>query len=279
MGGFAGWNLLGSASTILNNQGVNVIINLFFGVTVNAARGVANQVEGIVKQFITNFTTAINPQIMKSYASKDYSYMNTLVRSGGKYSVCLMLLFIVPFLFETEDILHLWLGKYPDYAPIFLRLTLIGSLIDLSGNSLAIAVWASGRIKKYYMIIGPLGLITIPLTYFLFKIGLPPYYSYIAYIITYSLIQIVRLFIAKSEIPFEIMPYVKEVFLRTALIAVFPICITYIPFILMKDGILKTIFVVCISVILCMISIYFIGLGKKEKQFVLDKVRKVIAKF
>ena len=183
MMGFAGWNLLGTASTVLNNQGVNIIINLFFGVTVNAARGITNQVEGIIKQFVTNFTTAINPQIVKSYAAGDYFYMNSLIRNGGKYSVCLMMLFTIPFLFETENILKIWLGTYPSYAPIFLRLALIGSVIDMSGNSLANAVWASGKIKTYYIYIGTLGLFAIPITYGLFKLGLPPYYSYISYIL------------------------------------------------------------------------------------------------
>lgn len=276
MMGFAGWNLLGSASTVLNNQGVNVIINIFFGVTVNAARGITNQVEGIIKQFVTNFTTAINPQIVKSYAAGNYSYMNILVRNGGKYSVCLMLIFTIPFLFETENILKLWLGKYPDYAPIFLRLALIGSIIDMSGNSLANAVWASGRIKTYYMYIGTLGLFAIPLTFFLFKIGLSPYYSYISYIIVYALIQVLRLFIAKKEIPFEIIPYVKEVFIRPLVVACLPIFATWIPYYILEDCFIKTVIITLFSVILCLISIYVFALGHDEREFVIGKVKKIL---
>ena len=274
MMGFAGWNLLGTASTVLNNQGVNIIINLFFGVTVNAARGITNQVEGIIKQFVTNFTTAINPQIVKSYAAGDYSYMNSLIRNGGKYSVCLMMLFTIPFLFETENILKIWLGTYPSYAPIFLRLALIGSVIDMSGNSLANAVWASGKIKTYYIYIGTLGLFAIPITYGLFKLGLPPYYSYISYILVYGLIQIIRLFIAKNEIPFEIRPYVKEVYLRPLIVASLPLLLTYVPYQLLKDGFGKTVLITLSSLIFCLVSIYIFGLGHSEKAFIIEKIKK-----
>lgn len=276
MTGFAGWNFLGSAATILNNQGINIIINIFFGVAVNAARGVTNQIEGIVKQFVSNFTTAINPQITKSYASGDYEYMNKLVINGAKYSIYLMLIFIVPLLFEIETILSLWLGQYPDYTPIFLRLSLIGSLIDLSGNSLAIAVWASGRIKKYYIIIGPMGLMSIPISYFLFKMGLPAYFSYLAYIVTYSCIQIVRLFVAKSEIPFQIKPYIKSVYIRPFLVAAVSISVTCIPYYFFEDGLLKDISIVFLSIIFCLISVYIIGLTKNERLFVNSKIRQLL---
>lgn len=244
---------------------------------VNAARGVTNQVEGIVKQFVSNFTTAINPQITKSYASGDYEYMNKLVINGAKYSIYLMLIFIVPLLFEIETILSLWLGQYPDYTPIFLRLSLIGSLIDLSGNSLAIAVWASGRIKKYYIIIGPMGLMSIPISYFLlFKMGLPAYFSYLAYIVTYSCIQIVRLFVAKSEIPFQIKPYIKSVYIRPFLVAAVSISVTCIPYYFFEDGLLKDISIVFLSIIFCLISVYIIGLTKNERLFVNSKIRQLL---
>lgn len=278
MTGFAGWNLLGSASTILNSQGINIIINLFFGVAVNAARGVANQVEGIVKQFVSNFTMAINPQITKSYAAGDYDYMNKLIISGAKYSIYLMLLFTIPFLFEIEAVLDLWLGIYPEDAPMFLRLTLIGSIIDMSGNSLAIAVWASGRIKRYYILIGPIGLVTIPITYALYAMGFPAYCSYLAYIFTYACIQIIRMFVAKAEIPFKIAPYVKEVFVRPLIVAIVSVAIIYLPYHFMTDGMLKSLCIIAISVIITIAVVYAFGLGKTEREFITSKVRKFVKK-
>ena len=208
MFGFAGWNFFGNATNILGNQGVNVVSNIFWGVTVNAARGISTQVEGVVKQFVTNITTAINPQITKSYAEGNFSYMNILVRKSAKYTICIILLFAVPFWYEAENILKLWLVNIPEYAPVFLKLALLGILIDMSGHSLAIAIWASGNVKKYFISIGSVGLLILPITYGLFYLNFPPFFSYVSYIGAYILIQIIRLFLAKSLIPFDILPYV-----------------------------------------------------------------------
>ena len=128
MSSFAGWNLLGSGAYLFNTQGVNIVTNLYFGVAINAARGVAGQAEGIIRQFVTNFTTAINPQITKSYAAGDMHYMYSLVCRGAKFSYFLMFFFAVPFMFETETIMRLWLKNYPPEAPLFLRLWSTSSL-------------------------------------------------------------------------------------------------------------------------------------------------------
>ena len=139
---------------MFNTQGVNIITNIFFGVTVNAARGIATQVEGVVKQFVNSFTTALNPQITKSYAAGNKDYMFKLVCRGAKYSYFLMLFFVIPFMFEAETILKLWLKEVPLYTSLFLRLTLIGTMFDLLGNSTANACWATGQVKRYYLWVG-----------------------------------------------------------------------------------------------------------------------------
>ena len=154
---FAGWNLIGSGAYLFNTQGVNMAMNIFFGVTVNAARGIATQVESVVRQFVTNFTTALNPQITKSYAAGNMEYMYTLVCRGAKYSYFLMLVFAVPFMFETDIILKLWLDNVPQHTATFLRLAMIGTLCDILGNSTANACWATGNIKKYYLWVGTIG--------------------------------------------------------------------------------------------------------------------------
>lgn len=265
---FAGWSFLGSSSSVLNNYGVNVIINVFFGVTVNAARGVANQVDGILRQFVTSFTTAINPQIMKSYASGDFVYMNKLIRSGAKYSIYLLLLFAIPFWFETETILHIWLGSFPSYAPIFIRLTLLGILIDMSGNSLANAVWATGDVKKYYLIIGPLGLLAIPLSYCLFKLGYSPSAAYVSYIISYGIIQVVRLYIAKDCIVFNPKTYVKEVYLNTLMVSILPLLCTEMVHLYIPREYMRLLVVLVVSIVTLLLSIWLIGLSPQEKVMV-----------
>lgn len=132
MTGFAGWSLLGNGATLLNTQGVNIVSNIFFGVVINAAKGIADQISAITMQFVNNFTTAINPQITKSYAIGNYPYLFNLIFKGSKISFFLMLLFTVPLVVEAEFVLSLWLGYYPPKAPLFVRLVLISRVSSLS---------------------------------------------------------------------------------------------------------------------------------------------------
>ena len=198
--GFAGWNFFGSGAYLFNTQGVNIVTNLFFGVAANAARGVATQAEGIVKTFVTNFTTAINPQIMKSYAEGNLHYTFSLVCRGAKFSYCLMLIFAVPFMFETETIMTLWLKTYPPEAPLFLRLSMIGTMFDLLGNSTANAAWATGKIKRYYLYVATIGCLVFPISWICFEIGCPAYTSYIVFAVIYLLLVFVKLWILNGLI-------------------------------------------------------------------------------
>lgn len=278
MGSFAGWNLFGSGSYLFNTQGVNIITNIFFGVTANAARGVANQVEGIVKQFVTNFTTAINPQIMKSYAKGDMDYLYSLVCRGAKFSYLLMLLFVVPFMFETEVLMQLWLKNYPPEAPMFLRLSLIGTMFDMLGNSTANAAWATGHIKKYYMYVATIGCLVFPISWVLFALGCPAYMSYVVFIVVYFILMFLKVNIIKGLISFNPMMFYKEVLGR-----IFPA--TIVSFILpaffyfnMDSSLVRTFIVIVASGLSTVASIYYIGMTKHERERVfhmmVSKIRK-----
>lgn len=124
-----------------------MLINLYFGVALNAARGIAVQVDGAVMSFVNNFTVALNPQITKSYASGDYQYMYKLINQGTKFSFFIMYFFIVPFVLETETILIIWLKEVPEQSAIFLRLVLFASLVSVSGNELYYGIISTGKIK------------------------------------------------------------------------------------------------------------------------------------
>lgn len=276
MGGYAGWNFFGSASFLFYTQGVNIATNLFFDVTVNAARGIANQVEGIVKNFVTNFTTALNPQITKSYAIGDYSYTFKLVCKGAKYSSFLMLLLCLPFWFEAEQIMFIWLKNYPDYAPLFLRLTLIVTFIDLMGNSLANAIWATGKVKRYYAIISPVSLMVLPVSCILFWAGLPAYISYVVTIVIYFAIQFIRLKIAKDILNFPVNDYIREVFLRVGLVTLISFIIPSIFYLLMPKTYVRTIVVVLMSLVSVLICVYTVGLEQSEKKTVVVALLKRI---
>jgi O-antigen/teichoic acid export membrane protein len=266
MGEFAVWNLFGSGAYLFNTQGVNIVTNIFFGVTANAARGVANQVEGIVKQFVTNFTTAINPQIMKSYAKGDMDYLYSLVCRGAKFSYLLMLLFVVPFMFETETIMRLWLKNYPPEAPIFLRLSMIGTLFDMLGNSTANAAWATGRIKKYYMYVATIGCLVFPLSWALFALGCPAYTSYIVLMVIYFILIFIKVNIIRGLINFNPMMFYKDVLGRVLPTTITSFIIPGIIYFSMQPSLLRTGVVILVSGISTVICILYIGMTKHERE-------------
>ena len=195
MTGFAGWTFFGNGAYMLNVQGVDMLINVFFGVTLNAARGVATQVQNAVMQFVNSFTVAMNPQITKSYAAGEMDYMYRLVCRGARFSFFLLFIFTVPIVCEADYILRLWLKIVPEHAPVFLRLTLFGALMTLLGNSMLTAVSATGKIRRYQLWVTIVGCWVFPLTWVAFLVGFPASATYVIYIIIYFLLVFVRLYI------------------------------------------------------------------------------------
>lgn len=272
MSGFAGWNFFGTGAYLFNTQGVNIISNIFFGVTTNAARGVATQVEGIIKQFVTNFTTAINPQIMKSYADGRLNYTYSLVCRGAKFSYCLMLIFAVPFMFETETIMQLWLKNYPPEAPLFLRLSMVGTMFDMLGNSTANAAWATGNIKRYYLYVASIGCLVFPFSWIAFALSCPAYTSYIIFAIIYIIVVFVKLWILKGLMNFPQMMFIKEVIGKVILVSAASFVLPYIIYMFIPDKLLWHLILICIGGLSACVSIYLLGLSKGER----DTINKVI---
>jgi O-antigen/teichoic acid export membrane protein len=171
---YSGWHLFGSLSGIAQNQGVSIILNMFFGPVVNAAQGIANQVMSAVNGFVGNFQMAVNPQIIKSFAEGDNNYMISLIIRGAKFSFYLLFILSLPILLEVDQILKLWLKTVPNYASTFTSLTLIVVLIDSISGSLMTAVQATGNIKVWNLVIGIFKILGLPFTYFLLRLGYPP---------------------------------------------------------------------------------------------------------
>ncbi|MCR4859336.1 MAG: oligosaccharide flippase family protein [Bacteroidales bacterium] len=211
MTAFAGWSFFGSSAYVFNTQGVNQVTNLFFGVAVNAARGVALQVENIVKQFVSNFLTAVNPQITKSWAAGDRDYCFGLVHKGAKYSWLVILAFFVPVLGEAEWLLGFWLGpdKVPPHAATFLRLTLVGLLVDVVGNPLVTLVQATGRVKHYYLVTGLTSYLGLPLVWLAFKLGADPAWAYVIFIAVYLVVLVQRIVFARRLADFPAKPFLR----------------------------------------------------------------------
>ena len=270
--GFAVWNFFGNTAYIFNTQGVNILINLFFGVAVNAARGIATQVEGAVMQYVGNFTTAVNPQITKSYATGDLHYMFRLVCLGAKYAYFLLLLFVVPIVMEADMILALWLKVVPDYAPLFLRLSMFGSLVFLLGNTMFTAAVATGNIRKYQLWVAIVGCLVFPLTWLAYKVGSPVYVTYLVYIGIYFALVFVRLYILKGLLHFPVMMFIREVIGRVLLVTpvafIVPCIVTYY-----LDASWGRLLLVCfLSFISTCICIYVLGLESGERTALTNKI-------
>lgn len=276
MSGFAGWTFLTSCCYLFNTQGVNILINLFFGVTLNAARGVATQVDAAIMQFVNNFTMAINPQITKQYAVGKTEEMFKLVCRGAKFSFFLLLIFSLPILFETKYILTLWLKIVPDHAVMFLRLTIIGSMINMLGNTGYTACMATGTVRRYVIWISSVGCLVFPLTWICFKLGMAPESTYVVFILVYALVDTVRLYIMKGLLGFPPMMFVKEVIMKiilvTAVAAILPSLIVTV----MNPGVGRLSVTLLVSVLGSMLSTFYLGLSTHERATIVKNLKNTI---
>ena len=276
IGSFAGWYLFGTSAFLFNTQGVNVIINIFFGVVLNAARGIATQVDAAVRTFVNNFTTAINPQIIKTYAEGNYEESFKLVFKGSKYSFYLMLIFLVPLVLEVDYVLNLWLVEVPPYASLFLRLALFVALADIPGAPLTTLALGTGNIKRYYFFVGGFGCLVFPVTWLLFKLEYQPEWYYIIYILDNILLVFVRLWLLKSMVQFPARKYVQEVlFVQTIVLIscfILPTCITLI----CQPSFMRLLVTCMVSVVSSLSIIYFIGMKDSERETALRMIRNKI---
>lgn len=278
MSAFAGWGFLGNTAYILNTQGVNMLINIFFGVTFNAARGIAEQVQNAVLQFVNNFTTAINPQITKSVASEDYEHLYNLICQGAKFSFFLLLIFTVPIFVEAENILKLWLGIVPEYTVVFLRLVIISSYMTILGNTSYTAIMATGRIRNYQIVITIVGCLVFPLTWVLFEIGMPVTYTYYTYIIIYFILNFIRLNYLKSLLKLPSIRFLKDVLLNISFISIISFAIPFLFVQYIDSSFLRIVYTSIISFGVNIITIYFIGLKKDERFFINSKFKYLMYK-
>lgn len=275
---FTGWNFLSNGAMVFNTQGVTILVNMFFGVAMNAARGIATQVESAVLSFVTNFTTAINPQIIKSYASGELSQMFSLVCRGAKFTCFMLLMFALPLVLEAEMILKLWLVNVPDYTVLFVRLALIATIFNIVGNTGYTACQATGNIKRYSIIISSVGSLSFLLTWLVFQLGAPVESMYFVFMLVYVIVDITRLFLMRRLMNFPIRMFIKDVVLPVVTVIVLSSIIPVIGVLLMAETHLRLL----ITIILCEVSIvavvYCLGLTKSEREFVLNFVKNKIIK-
>ena len=272
MFGFAGWNFIGASSAVLRDQGGNVVINLFCGPTVNAARGIAFQVNNAISGFVTNFMTALNPQITKSYAAGDRDYMMTLIYQGARLSFYMLLLLSLPGLVNTQYILSLWLGIVPDHAVLFVQLILVFAMSESISNPLITAMLATGKIRNYQLIVGGLQMMNLPVSYMLLHMGMFPEVVILVAIAISQCCLAARLLMLRGMIGLSVRKYFKKVYINvltvTIIAAVLPFLITNV----LTESFLNFIQSSLVALISTGVTIYYVGCNKAERQFVLNKL-------
>ncbi len=279
MMGFAGWNLIGSSSAALKNQGVNMLLNLFFGPTVNAARGVSNQVLHAITGFSNNFMMALKPQITQSFGRGDYGYMISLVNRGSRFSFYILFALGLPLVVNAEYLLHIWLKEVPEHAVVFSQLTLIAAMISAFSNTLITAQLATGNIRNYQIVVGGIQMLDFPLVWVAFALGSKPEIALILGIAIEVACLIARMLMLPKMIPqFKSGDFIKNVIFRCIMVtvgaSVFPI------FFVSKISMnLVTFLLSCIFCFACaLLSTLFIGCTNKERVQLVNLFAKKIKK-
>ena len=271
---YVGWNLFGSSVGVFKNQIVNILLNQFFGSLVNAARAIASQVSAAVTSFSQNFSTAIRPQIIKTYAAEEKEECLSLTFRGCRMTFFLMYIFTLPLLLEMPFVLDVWLKNPPENAVIFARLVLIDALVDSVSYPIMTLAQATGKIKLYQSAVGGILLMNLPASYVCLKCGLPAYSVLVAAICITFIAFVVRLFIVKVLTGFSIRSFLMSVclpiFAVAVLSAVVPVAARYF----IKGGVMNFICVVFLSVTFASASILFVGMNKSERVSVLNMMRR-----
>ena len=271
IGGFAGWNFIGSASSILRDQGGNIVINLFCGPAVNAARGIATQVQNAVYGFITNFMTALNPQITKNYAIGNRDYLMFLLYQGSRFSFYLLLLLSLPILLNTHYILSLWLTTVPEHAINFVRLVLFFSLSESVSQPLITVQNATGKIRNYQIVVGGLQMLNLPISYLLLRFGYAPESVLIVAVLISQCCLMARLYMLHFSIKLSARKFIKNVYLNAACVSViagiFPILVLTFS----NNSFIMFLAHCAFTAICTLLSILFIGCNNKERTMIMKK--------
>lgn len=264
---FAGWNFIGVTAGVLRDHGGNILVNIFSGsVAVNAARGVAMQLSNAVQSFVTNFMTAVNPQITKSYAAGEHEYMFSLMRKSSRMAYYLLLILVLPVLFNTDLLLKLWLGEVPETSAAFARLFLVLALSESLSGPLMTGMLATGKIRDYQILVGGLIMLNFPVSYIFLRCGAAPEVTVVVAIVISQICLFARLYMLRRQMGFPVREYLRRVYLNilkvTAVAATLPFAFLQ----LLPGGYAGFAVSVPLCVLCAGISILFIGCTASERK-------------
>ena len=276
---YATWNMIGTSSAVLRNQGGNVLINLFGGPVVNSARAVANQVLHAVDGFVHNFVIALKPQITKSYASGDWKYMMTLIYKGSRFSYYMLLFLSLPLLINTDFLLHLWLKTVPEDSVSFVQLTLVFTMIESISQPLITAQLATGKIKNYQIVVGGLQIMNLPVSYLILRNGgIPETILFVAIFFSFCCLA-TRLYMLRKMIHLNTLDFTTKVLLNILAVTTVSSIPPYLIKINRGTESLLSFIVISFTCLCCTVfSIYYIGFSRSERVQVRLKLFTLISK-
>lgn len=272
---FAGWNMYGALAYVGFTQGLNILLNMFFNPAINAARGIAVQVQSIIYGFVVNFQTAINPQITKTCAANEISIMHSLIFRSAKFSLILIALMSIPVLIEAPYILELWLKDVPESTSTFVRIIILTSWIAAIENPITYAVQASGEIKKYQIVVSTIRLSILPISYTFLAMGFPAFIVFIVhFFVDFSVIG-VRLRLLQPIIDFPIWKFLKEAVGRDLIVIFISMLLLYPLYKYLESSLVRFLCIIIAEFVCISTLSYFISLNQVEKNFVNALVKKV----
>lgn len=272
---FAGWGCIGNMGFSLKDQGSNVLLNLFFGTTVNAARGIATQVNGIVSQFASNFTMAMNPQITKTYASGNIVESQKLAYEGSKYAFYLLSLISIPLLINIQYVLRFWLGKVPPYTDKFVIIIILCSIVYSLTHTISTSILATGKVKVFQSLLAFILLLELPIAYVILLFGGKPYYALLPAIFTNFASLIMRIVLLHRMIPeYNLRDYFYHIVLRCMFVLITSLGLSCLFRLYFDSTLLSVCLTSSISFVLVFVIIYVIGLNSTER----IKINEIIKK-
>lgn len=269
---FAGWNFIGASSSVLRDHGVNIIINIFCGPIANAARGIATQVSGAISGFVNNFMTAVRPQITKSFAAGEHTYMHKLIIDSSRLSFYLLMLISVPIVIETPTILRLWLGIVPEHSVAFVQLTMLYIVSESISGPLITAMLATGKIRNYQIVVGSLQLLNFPVSYGLLAVGFAPESTAWAALAISQACLAARLIMLRPMINLNVAQFIKRVYINAISVAIVASIAPILVHCTMNEGIARLSAVAITSVASSALAIIFIGCTGDERKMIYNKL-------
>lgn len=268
---YSGWNLFGASVGVVKNQIMNILLNLYFGTVVNAARAIAFQISSALTSFGQNFSTAMRPQLIKSYTTDQKDEVLLLVYRGCKFTFFLMYIFALPLFFEMDFVLNFWLKNPPEFSVLFTKLVLIDVLIDCLNYQIMTLAQATGKIKMYQAVVGGILLLNLPVSYFFLKVlNESAYVVFLVSIVITIVAMIVRLFIIKFLTEFSILKFILKVILPCFVVVLVSSIVPFLISKYMEKKLINVVFTIFVCVCMAVFSIFVFGFSKDERNMVIQ---------